>query len=399
MSPKPKPTRVAPNQDGCYGCFACFTACPVSAIEMCLDPDGFYRPVVNAETCTSCGRCVEVCPMHVKEQDLPDGSGNQPKVYASWSTNGEVRCGSSSGGVFSELASEVLEGGGAVAGCVWGEGWVPEHRLARSGEEVLLMRGSKYAPSYVGGVYRDIIDCLDHGGQTVLFSGTPCQVAAAKRLVNEVQRKKLILCDVVCHGVPSLRVFHLYLNSLFESEVVVEYTFRSKLMGWVSPLAVSERGRQYNAPASRDAFIEGYVGHHLFLQPECYRCPFQNIPRQGDISLGDFWNVPKQLYHAHGVSIITVNTAKGEKMINSTAQKGRIAIVPSNLHRGAVKTPRLVSGIWPIPRNRVKFMADVRQGLNFDQLVRKYYPGPLRSFVNRAINKARRVLQLRSLGY
>lgn len=336
---------VDPAENVCYGCFACYSMCPVSAISMPLNTEGFYEPKIDMYKCVNCGKCVECCPAHKSPAFLSDNQWLEPKIFAAWSKDNEVRLKSSSGGVFSELAKEVIDGHGAVTGCVWNDSWTPFHKLAESSDGIDAMRGSKYVPSYVGRVYLDAIEFMKRTGKMVLFSGTPCQIAAMKGIVDGNLQEMIVYCEVICHGVPSLKVFELYLNSLFDGEIIREFTFRNKKFGWLSPLAVSESGKTYNVPAYKDLFIQGYIGHNLFLKKTCYNCPFQKIPRLADISLGDFWNAPKDLYDSRGVSLVSANSIKGYRLLYSLVAKGKIELIPSDIRKAAAKNPRLVFGI------------------------------------------------------
>lgn len=45
----------------CCGCGACESACPVHAISMELDGEGFRYPVIDNGTCIHCNLCEKVC--------------------------------------------------------------------------------------------------------------------------------------------------------------------------------------------------------------------------------------------------------------------------------------------------------------------------------------------------
>ena len=278
----------------CTGCFGCQAACTIGAIVISLDSDGFYKPVINRQTCSECGLCQRRCPVIANQEGLLTSAGHwvEPKAYAAWSNNEEVRLSSSSGGLFFELARQVIEDGGAVAGCVWGENLTPEHLLAHTLADVERMRGSKYVSSRVGNIYQEVIALLSESEKTVLFSGTPCQVAAMDVALSPEQRKRVLLVEFICHGVPSLRVFHRYLEELFSGDRVVSYTFRDKSFGWQTVLAVSAHGKRHHVIASNDSFIKGFSIHHIYMMESCYQCPFAHLPRVADITMGDFWGCP-----------------------------------------------------------------------------------------------------------
>lgn len=50
------------NKEECCGCTACYATCPVSAIRMVADEEGFNYPNIDEEKCIQCERCLIVCP-------------------------------------------------------------------------------------------------------------------------------------------------------------------------------------------------------------------------------------------------------------------------------------------------------------------------------------------------
>lgn len=49
------------KRENCCGCTACYAICPVQAISMLPDEEGFLYPVVDAEKCIRCYKCLSVC--------------------------------------------------------------------------------------------------------------------------------------------------------------------------------------------------------------------------------------------------------------------------------------------------------------------------------------------------
>ena len=52
---------LADNKSSCCGCGACYAVCPVGAIEMKADEEGFLYPVIDAGKCVRCRKCVQAC--------------------------------------------------------------------------------------------------------------------------------------------------------------------------------------------------------------------------------------------------------------------------------------------------------------------------------------------------
>lgn len=106
---------VNPNRYNCSGCSACMSACPKGCITMNKDEEGFAYPEVDTSLCINCGACVKAC---IWTKDKPEAIKNYPLVYAAKNKCDEIRSVSTSGGMFTALATEVLlMGGGGSLRC------------------------------------------------------------------------------------------------------------------------------------------------------------------------------------------------------------------------------------------------------------------------------------------
>ena len=189
----------------CCGCAACANVCTRNAIDMQRDKKGFLYPVVNADTCNNCGLCESICPIiNEKEERTPQ------HVYALKNKNESVRLGSSSGGIFSILAENVLRQRGVVYGAVFDKKWNVVHSRIESIKDLQKLRGSKYVQSSIGDSFKAVRDDLK-SGRKVLFSGTPCQVAGLNAFLRN-KHENLTTVDFVCHGVPNPRIWEDYLK-------------------------------------------------------------------------------------------------------------------------------------------------------------------------------------------
>ena len=68
---------IHPEKKNCSACTACASICPVAAIVMTPDEDGFVYPVVDESKCVRCGLCEKVCAY---PEPLPPVS--RKEVYA-----------------------------------------------------------------------------------------------------------------------------------------------------------------------------------------------------------------------------------------------------------------------------------------------------------------------------
>jgi len=51
------------RKEDCCGCTACYAICPVDAVSMEPDEEGFDYPTVNSDKCIRCYMCLKVCPI------------------------------------------------------------------------------------------------------------------------------------------------------------------------------------------------------------------------------------------------------------------------------------------------------------------------------------------------
>ena len=209
------------NKSLCSGCTACDSVCPVSAIKMEFDEEGFKYPVIDTEKCIDCGLCKKVCP------NLEKAKNKIIEVHGVKHKNIEERKTSRSGGVFVAISDYILEHGGVVYGVKQNEDISVCHARATTKEERNLFKGSKYVQSNMDGIIKNIKEDLQNG-KMVLYSGTACQVAGVRAAIPEKLQEKLYCCDLICHGVPSVKVFEKVLQYVEDSENkrIKEFIFR-----------------------------------------------------------------------------------------------------------------------------------------------------------------------------
>ena len=170
----------------CTGCAACSNICPKDAIRMTAGKDGFLRPVVDTDRCVKCLACENTCPV-LHSAECPASRPKIP-VFACWNKDSCARWESSSGGAFSALATAIFAERGFVAGAVYDESMTVRHQLCHSMNDLMRLRGSKYVQSEIGTVFREIKERLV-AGNTVLFVGTPCQVAGIRAYLRKDYEK------------------------------------------------------------------------------------------------------------------------------------------------------------------------------------------------------------------
>ncbi len=304
----------------CCGCEACIQVCPQQCISMTEDSEGFRYPKVDIQRCIGCILCEKVCP--VINQSEP----RRPIVVkAAVNPDEDVRMASSSGGVFSLLAENVIRREGVVFGVRFDEDWSVMHDYAETLDGLLAFRGSKYLQSRIGKSYRKAEYFLKQG-RCVLFSGTACQIAGLKKFLRR-DYENLYTIDVVCHGVPSPKVWKSYLQSKFGGKIdeICSVNFRNKLYGWKDyGLQINCRnGKVVYEPFRESLFMKCFL-KDLDLRPSCYDCPAKGGKSGSDITLGDFWGVQRyfpELDDDKGLSAVMINSEKGKSLFEAVVSK------------------------------------------------------------------------------
>ena len=248
---------------------------------MTQDGEGFAVPSVN-ETCDKCGVCVTRCPATGKEHARPLREGYMA-VYLDRSKG--VR--SSSGGVFYALAKWVLqEKGGVVVGARLMPDGSVKHDLVERVDDIQVLQGSKYVQSETASVLPKCKKAVA-SGRTVLFCGTPCQVAAAKAYVGNAV--SLITVELICHGVPSPGLWRERVDELFETGVIGkrdDILFRVSNRSNRTLYCIATGSGKTLLRTWQDWFYSLFVDN-ASLRECCYACPHASEFREGDLVIGD----------------------------------------------------------------------------------------------------------------
>jgi len=303
----------------CCGCRACAQSCALNAICFREDEEGFMQPVVDENACVGCGKCLTVCPVN----SVNVHRGRQ-KGYAAKSSNAEDLKQSSSGGLFYAMAKTVIEAGGVVCGCGTDENLMPRHFIAKSLDDAKRMRGSKYVQSDINDIYTKVKYHLNQG-TTVLFTGVPCQVAGLRNYLGK-EYSNLYCVDIICHGVPSRRMYAAYLRWLEKrwGGEIAQIEFRSKKRHeWSLTLNVHTKKKnggeaEHLMIGSLDPFYYNFLQGNTYRE-SCYTCAYSQEKRPGDITIGDFWGVENthpELFDIRGLSCAIVNSEMGDELWN-----------------------------------------------------------------------------------
>ncbi len=361
---------VYKDKSKCSGCAACHDGCPVQAIEMKPDELGYNFPVINQDICIKCGKCRRICPL-----SNPVEKNFESKSYIAVTKDVKKSLKSSSGGVFPLLSESVLNESGVVYGAEISKHedglFYVSHTCADSLDNVSKLYNSKYIQSNTAGIYADVKEKL-MSGKKVLFSGTPCQVHGLKNYLGK-DYPDLYTVEVICHGVPSHKIFHRYqeyISPRFDGEIK-NIIFRDKARGWDKNICVEYEDK---SGALKREIIPFYQSSYFMmflkgdiLRDSCLKCPLASRNRAADITLGDYWgaeyehpdfvkeNGNKSLRN-QGISCVIVNSDKGASMLDSIREQ--LIIEESVYEKVALHNKQLLLHL-PVSKNRDKYLSQL----------------------------------------
>ncbi|MCQ2548475.1 MAG: Coenzyme F420 hydrogenase/dehydrogenase, beta subunit C-terminal domain [Lachnospiraceae bacterium] len=298
----------------CCACGACLNVCPKQAIRMVEDNCGFRYPEIDENICVRCGRCIQVCAFQNSKVE------NSPvKVFAGVAKDESVRKTSASGGIFAAIAKKALEDGYVVFGAALRSVFLVKHVGIKSVDDLRELQGSKYTQSDIGRTYSEVKEYLALG-KKVLFSGTPCQIDGLYGYLGR-DNENLLTIDIICHGVPSNKMFKDYITTLGED--VSDFVFRDKSIGWGINGSAFIKGKKKRIWQSSSSYLYYFTKGWIYRE-NCYQCKYTCKHRPADITLGDYWGIEKQhpeylgkdgWDEAKGISVIIANTVHGEKLL------------------------------------------------------------------------------------
>lgn len=347
----------------CTGCFACMQKCPKGCITVGKDKDGFLRPEIDRDKCIGCDLCEKVCPQ-INAPVFNDCIA----AYAMKSK--EFIVNSTTAGIFAISASHILMNNGVVFGVRLTEKNKAETVYITQTDDLKYLQGSKYVQSYTGNCYKEA-EAFLKDGRTVLFSGTPCQIAGLKQYLNK-EYDNLYTIDLVCHGVPSQELFDSFWNYMEKknNQKLSEWRFRAKeVEGWTQvDHLIFEKKHQY-----QNEYSNPYTYHFLkgsILRESCYNCQFSQKKRVGDITLGDYWGI--QQFHPNfmsdeGVSLVLANTNQGTRLLDEI--KDKVIMINSELKNMQLRNKGLVCKAER-PPERDKIYEDYHR-LPFEQFIKE----------------------------
>lgn len=304
-------------KEKCTGCLVCKASCPKKCIQVIINNEGFSYPAINKNQCINCSLCEKKCPALTQSS-----KSDIKKAYALQIKSSLDLKNSASGGVAFLVGKKVIKKGGVCYGAIYDNELNVIHSRASNIEELKKQQGSKYVQSDIYQSFSKIKeDCKN--GKPVLFIGTPCQVAAVKNYIGN-QNKCLYTIDLICHGVPSSKLFKNYIKwklKKLKSKKMINYKFRDKTKGWgTNYKAIADKKAKFGF-AMEDPYYSDFILAKNY-RLSCYECDYAYKERVGDMTIGDYWGINKHVKtlpfdESEGVSCVLVNTEKGKELLES----------------------------------------------------------------------------------
>ncbi|WP_426710492.1 Coenzyme F420 hydrogenase/dehydrogenase, beta subunit C-terminal domain [Cetobacterium sp. SF1] len=305
------------NHDLCTGCGICEGVCPVDAIKIIKNEDGFYTPEIDNFLCIECGICKKSC---YKFEDNFIKSNTCIKSYSGKNIDLKILKNSTSGGISYELMKLCIDEGYKIVGVGYDyKEHIAKTYITQNKDELEIFLGSKYMQSFTVDAYKDM---LNNKELKYAIFGTPCQIYAIKKYAeNNNLLDKFLFVDLFCHGCPSLNLWTKYLNKIrkkFKSNINF-INFRSKIYGWHEQAFLFKTENQYiKSNKSKNEFNEIFYNLDA-LNRACYNCNLRSSLYYTDIRLGDYWGI-KYNEDIEGVSAIIAVTTQGNYMLNKISK-------------------------------------------------------------------------------
>lgn len=379
----------------CCGCSACFNSCAFGAIKMIENQEGFRMPIVNIEKCTECGKCEKVCPyLNLRPSTCPSRKDLENKNTYVYFSKSEHRKESASGGFVFDLFSHTIQKEGAVCGCVWDQNMEARHTISEKSNELRAFQSSKYVQSDLNNCFSEIKSLLKQGKE-VVFCGTPCQTAGLHFYLGKMDKNKLTSVCLICHGVPSPKVWRVYKDILQDKYkgTLQDVNMRDKsykgystsYVKYTFDINTTKHGEKNNPHKLMKIGHPTYLSDpylylfsdNLFLRNCCHHCIYKGDMNMADIIVGDYHrSIPEA--GQYGCSSIIAMTKRGEKVL-STLDGNLIKTEPCKILDA---NPMLWQSVNKNP-SRKQFFYDLEVNRNLS-IFKKYLP--VRYYIKKSLN-------------
>lgn len=356
-------------QSMCTACGACTQVCPQYCIQMLPNNTGGIYPVINEKLCKQCGNCMKVCPAL---QDT-DEKYTPQQVYAAWNTDKQVRMQAASGGIVSAIYEYALQNGYKTFGVKYTVRQKAAYIPICTQEDMAACRNSKYVFSDISGILKDIKAYLQQG-ETVILPALPCQVAAVLRFLGG-RHHRLILIDIVCHGVCPVEYLNQHITYIQRKRQADRLYFRDPAYGthkYVLSLYEQEKLICRQSVHGTDVYQLGYH-KALNYRENCYQCRYATPNRLGDLTVADFSGLGRLEpfdESRQSVSCVMVSSNTGAKLLEDLQHADMVVCRPRPMAEALDYEHQLKAPSVP-HKNRQVFIDAYQKNGRYDIAARK----------------------------
>lgn len=303
------------DRESCTACGACISGCPRNAIGFRQDEYGSDYPAIDETLCVDCVKCEKVC------HALNDRDYRFPlHAYAAWSKDEETHEKAASGGIASEIYGHCIEQGIFVMGTHFDRREGVTYKPVKEKEDIRWARNSKYIQPHLTKVFEMYSENLKNE-QEAVFIGLPCHVAALKRylVASGIDASKLVVIDLICHGVPSYEYWMNHLSHIEEKHGEIRnVSFRGPHSVYILRCYSTDGRVVYQKDMHGDDTYYRAFCENLNFRENCYHCAYARYERISDMTLGDYSGLG-QIWSYKGrrdmVSVVLANTDKGVEFL------------------------------------------------------------------------------------
>lgn len=348
MTPSLEKIRDIVSAGLCHRCGSCAGIC--SADVLAPDADYYPRSGGREGDCTDCGLCVRVCPgiafsfpdfsgkITGRETAIREDHGVILKAFLGYSTDPEVRGGSTSGGIATQIPLYLLKSGKAAGAFTVGLDpvirWKPKAFVARTRAEILRGCQSKYPACSMNQLWGDLAD--DEG--PFAFTGLPCHVHGVRKMEvfnKSIRGKVAVSVGLICHSCLDHQVIRDICEAYsIDGRDIERMEYRGgKLPGYIRArmrggnwayLPYPYYGPDRYRPNAKECLT---LFFKFYSPPRCRLC-IDATSEFADIAVGDpwfkGWEAEKKL--TEGYSLVFARTERGLRVLEEAQEDGAVVL-------------------------------------------------------------------------
>lgn len=323
-------------QDGlCMGCGVCEDICPKQCVH--IQKGKLNVPSVDISACNNCGLCLKVCAGRGIDIETRIKSyfgetsyyhqmlGHYTGLYKGYSTDYDIRYHCASGGCVSQFMIWLLENGEIDGAVVTGfekeSPMDPRVFIARTREEVLAAKSSKYCVVTMNGIAREISQTP---GRYVVV-GLPCHIHAFRKYcgINKKVGERVVgFFSIFCSGNKNMES-QAYMRWRYhiDKKDLAEFAYRDE--GCLGSVFFRDKNR--NPICTPIEYLDFYRGIRSFFSiPRCGVCS-DFFGELGDIGFGDL-NHHSEDDDPIGINSIITRSTRWDKLLRQCAEDGALWI-------------------------------------------------------------------------